>query len=108
MTSTPARRQSPGQALAERLRPTLGNRDWLERHRETLRVLFPPSWSRINDPDVQVRMGISLTMLGVEWHEPGELQLIIHWLHRLGMVELEPFVTPRGQQVLMVRRRRKG
>ena len=108
MTSTPARLQSPSHAPAERLRPTLGNRNWLERHRETLRVIFPPTWTPAQDPELVVRLGITFKMLGVAWVDPQELLLAIHWLQQLGMVETHTLVGAPGRgQVLLLRRRRK-
>lgn len=107
--SSPVQAQAQTSPQAERLRATLGNREWLERNNRALRATLPPIWSHINDPEVLLRLGITLKMLGVDWHDTNELPLIVHWLHRLGMAEIEPATAScRVRPVLLVRRRPKS
>lgn len=106
MTSpTHAKTLSP---QVERLRPTLGNQAWIRRNRAILRLLFPPIWTRLDDPELVVRLGATLTTLGVNWQGADELVTIVRWLGRLGCVEAQPFVTQQGMDGLVVRRGRKS
>jgi hypothetical protein len=105
--TSPTHATTQASPQAERLRPTLGNQDWIRRNRAMLRVLFPPTWTRLDDPELVVRLGVTLKMLGVNWQEAGELVTIVRWLDRLGCVEAQPFVTQQGTGGLAVRRCRK-
>lgn len=92
-------------AIANRLRPTLGNRAWLQRNSGKLNGLMPFKWTIASDPEFIVRFGIGLKLLGVDWLDNNDLLVAAHWLCHIGLGERLFCDHPQSLERLWVRRR---
>ena len=84
-----------------RLRPTLGNSQWMQLNKEKVVAAFPVDWSSANK--IQLPLGFAFKMLGVEWRETTDLVIAFMWLERLGLVESKSL--PDDPSSLLVRRK---
>jgi len=66
-------------SVADRLRSTLGSAVWVRQHRCRLAALL--------------RFGYGLKLLGINWSDPGELLVAIHWLCHIELVDTLPLST---------------
>lgn len=73
------------QMASIRLRPTLGNSEWMQLNKEKVAAVFPTVWSSANK--IQLPLGLAFKVLGVEWKETSDLVVAVMWLERLGLVE---------------------
>jgi hypothetical protein len=83
-------------SVADRLRSTLGSAAWVRQHQGKLCALIPVIWTRANEPEFLLRFGLGLKLLGVNWSDPGELLVAIHWLDHIGLVDTLPLSTLGG------------
>lgn len=89
------------QMASIRLRPTLGNSQWMQLNREKVVAAFPVDWSSANK--IQLPMGFAFKMLGVGWKETSDLVVAFMWLEKLGLVESRSL--PDDPSSLVVRRK---
>lgn len=89
------------QMASVRLRPTLGNSQWMQINKEKVVAAFPVDWSSANK--IQLPLGFAFKMLGVEWRETTDLVIAFMWLEKLGLVESKSL--PDDPSSLLVRRK---
>lgn len=68
-----------------RLRPTLGDSQWMRLNKEKVAAAFPVEWSSANK--IQLSLGFTFSVLGVNWRETSDLVVAFMWLEKLGIVE---------------------
>lgn len=68
-----------------RLRPTIGNSQWMQRNQAIILKSIPSEWTPVNN--VQLRLGFTLKTLGVNWVATNDLAIAFMYLERLGLVE---------------------
>lgn len=68
-----------------RLRPTIGNSQWMQRNQAIILKSIPSEWTPANN--VQLRLGFALKTLGVNWVATNDLAIAFMYLERLGLVE---------------------
>lgn len=89
------------QMASLRLRPTLGNSQWMQLNKEKVLAAFPVDWSSANK--IQLPLGFAFKVLGVEWKETSDLVIAFMWLEKLGLVESKSL--PDDPSSLLVRRK---
>lgn len=89
------------QMASLRLRPTLGNSQWMQINKEKVVAAFPVDWSSANK--IQLPLGFAFKVLGVEWREATDLVIAFMWLEKLGLVESKSL--PDDPSSLLVRRK---
>jgi hypothetical protein len=87
-------------SISNRLRPTLGSEAWVRRHQGKICALMPLLWTPAGDPEFLVRFGIGLKLLGVDWSDPAELLVAIHWLAHIQLVDTLPLSPLEARQPL--------
>lgn len=68
-----------------RLRPTIGDSQWMRLNKEKVAAVFPVEWSSANK--IQLSLGFTFRVLGVNWRETSDLVVAFMWLEKLGIVE---------------------
>lgn len=89
------------QMASLRLRPTLGNSQWMQLNKEKVVAAFPVDWSSASK--IQLPLGFAFKVLGVEWKETSDLVIAFMWLEKLGLVESKSL--PGDPSSLLVRRK---
>jgi hypothetical protein len=89
------------QMASLRLRPTLGNSQWMQLNKEKVLAVFPVDWSSANK--IQLPLGFAFKVLGVEWKETSDLIIAFMWLEKLGLVESQS--SSNDPSSLVVRRK---
>lgn len=75
---------------ALRLRSSIGNAKWLYLNRNTMRNALPDSWTPVRDSSLQLKIGFTLTVAGVEWRKTLDLILAARWFVEVGIAEAVP------------------
>ena len=89
------------QMASIRLRPTLGNSQWMQVNKEKVMAVFPTDWSSASK--IQLQLGFAFKVLGVNWKETSDLVIAFMWLEKLGLVESKPL--PDDPESLAIRRK---
>lgn len=89
------------QMASIRLRPTLGDSQWMQINKEKVVAAFPTDWSSASK--IQLPLGFAFKVLGVEWKETCDLVIAFMWLEKLGLVESKSLPNDPGS--LVVRRK---
>lgn len=77
---------------------TLGNREWLRRHENSLKALLPEQWTLIHNLDV-ARIAYELKLIGVDWRTPSEFGKVMLFLEKVGILErVNGFTIRRGRE----------
>ena len=94
------------EAMALRLRATLGNPEWMKTNHESVMQALPAAWTSAADGNFLLRFGFAIKCLGVEWREMSEVVLALAWLQKLGWCEarVDPHAAPASIRQLIIRR----
>lgn len=89
-----------------RLRPTLGDPEWLKTNHQSVMQALPTTWTSAADGDFLLRFGFAIKCLGVEWREMSEVVLALAWLQKLGWCEarVDPHAAAGSIRGLIIRR----
>ena len=90
----------------QRLRSTLGNKQWMDTNQALVKNALPTKWTSAENSDFLLCFGFTIKCLGVEWRDKFDLIVALYWLAKIGICEArkDPHADNSNPYCLIIRK----